>query len=200
MNDLLTIGHSNHTLDHFVSLLGTHNISAVADVRSSPYSQYAPQFNKETLQAALGGAGIGYVFLGDQLGARRREESCYVGGQTKFQLIAELPTFRDGLARLMQGIERYRAALLCSEADPITCHRTVLICRELTRLRPDLRISHILGDGSVESDEDAGARLVQIQKLQPQLFGDLTTKSGLVKKAYELQAERIAYKKVPTEA
>jgi hypothetical protein len=100
---------------------------------------------------------------------------------------------------VLEGIERYRVALLCAEADPLTCHRTILICRELKAVRPDLRINHILGDGSLESHEEAERRLIQLHKLQPELFGELTSLPGLLQRAYEMQAERIAYKKVPAE-
>ena len=64
MREMFTIGHSNHTLEHFVNLLTTHGISAIADVRSSPYSEYSPQFNKEILRQKLQNANNEYVFLG----------------------------------------------------------------------------------------------------------------------------------------
>jgi uncharacterized protein (DUF488 family) len=199
MREVFTIGHSNHTLEHFVSLLTTHRISAVADVRSSPYSDYAPQFNRELLQQKLQDAHIEYVFLGRELGARRVEESCYVDGQARYDAIRNLPAFRKGLDRVLEGVEQYRVALLCAEADPLACHRTILICPALKALRPDLKINHILGDGTLESHDEAERRLVKLHKLQPELFGDLTSTSGLIARAYEIQAQRIAYKKVPTE-
>jgi hypothetical protein len=110
-----------------------------------------------------------------------------------------LPAFRKGLTYVLEGIERYSVALLCAEADPLMCHRTILICRELKAVRPDLRINHILGDGSLESHEEAEQRLIRLHKLQPELFGELTSTSGLLGRAYELQAERIAYQKAPAE-
>jgi uncharacterized protein (DUF488 family) len=199
MREIFTIGHSNHTIEHFVNLLTTYGISAIADVRSSPYSEYSPQFSREILQQRLGSSHIEYVFLGVELGARRTEESCYVGGQAKYDMIRNLPAFRKGLACVLEGIGRYSVALLCAEADPLLCHRTILICRELKAVHPDLRIKHILGDGSLESHEEAERRLIRLHKLQPELFGELTSLPGLVQRAYEMQAERIAYKKVPTE-
>jgi uncharacterized protein (DUF488 family) len=199
MKQMFTIGHSNHTIEHFVNLLITYGISAIADVRSSPYSEYAPQFNRELLQQKLQATNIEYVFLGRELGARRTEESCYVSGQAKYDAIRNLPAFRHGLDRVLEGIEQYSIALLCAEADPLACHRTILICPELTAVCPGLRINHILGDGSLESHEQAEQRLIRLHKLQPELFGELTSTSGLIERAYDLQAERIAYKKVPTE-
>ena len=142
---LFTIGHSNHTEEHFTGLLADNTISAIADVRSQPYSQYTPHFNREVLENTLRELDIQYVFLGRELGARRHEESCYVDGKADYTRIAQLPLFRTGLERLFQGIERYRVAVMCSESDPITCHRTILICREIKKLHPDLPIVHILG-------------------------------------------------------
>lgn len=192
MKDLFTIGHSNHSLEHFLELLRMQSISAICDVRSSPYSKYSPQFNKDVLVNALPNADIRYVFLGREIGARRSEESCYVGGRARYDLIAGLPLFRKGLEQVIQGIETHRVALMCSEADPLTCHRTILLCRELMKMQPDLRITHILGDGTVETHEDAQERLIKLHKLQPELFGELTSTSGLVNRAFDLQAERLA--------
>ena len=70
MSELFTIGHSTHSWEKFLELLRQHRIEAVADVRSSPYSQFNPHFNRESLQLALPQQGISYVFLGEELGAR----------------------------------------------------------------------------------------------------------------------------------
>jgi len=199
MKELFTIGHSNHSLDHFLKLLSAHQISAVADVRSIPHSKYSPQFNKNVLEIALENAKIGYIFLGKELGASRTEEVCYIEGKAKYSQIAQLPIFRHGLEKVLQEIEHFRVALMCSESEPIACHRTILVCRELKRICPELKITHILGNGTEEQQEMAEERLVNLHKLQPELFGDLTSMSGLIEKAYDLQAEKIAYKKVPAE-
>jgi uncharacterized protein (DUF488 family) len=172
----------------------------IADVRSSPYSKYSPHFNKDVLDSALRNANIDYIFLGRELGAQRSEDDCYIDGQAKYDRIAHLSTFQRGLEIVLQGVEHYRIALMCSESEPITCHRTILVCRELKRICPDLKITHILGDGTEERQEMSEKRLINLHKLQPELFGDLTSTSGLIEKAYDLQAEKIAYKKVPVEA
>ena len=200
MKVLFTIGHSNHSLDRFLELLLTHKVSAIIDVRSNPYSKYSPQFNKDVIRNALKNANIGYVFLGSELGANRSEDDCYIDGRAKYDRIAALPAFRRGLKRVLQEVEKYRVALMCSESDPITCHRTILVSRELKRQCPELQITHILADGTVEQQEMSEKRLINLHKLQPELFGDLTSKSGLIEKAYDLQAEKIEYRKVPIEA
>jgi uncharacterized protein (DUF488 family) len=67
MKEVFTVGHSNHTLEHFVGLLVAHNVSAIVDVRSNPYSEYSPQFNRELMQQKLRDTNIEYVFLGREL-------------------------------------------------------------------------------------------------------------------------------------
>src|SRR5205809_226859 len=94
---VFTIGHSNLDLPKFVALLKQHGIEAIADVRSSPYSQYNPQFNREPLQRVLREQGISYVFLGEELGARRSEPECYVNGRADYSLIAATPAFIRGM-------------------------------------------------------------------------------------------------------
>jgi uncharacterized protein (DUF488 family) len=199
MKQLFTIGHSNHALDFFLKLLVAHRLSTIVDVRSSPYSKYSPHFNKDVLGSVLKNNDIDYMFLGRELGAQRSEDDCYIEGQAKFDRIAHLPAFRRGLEIVLQAVELYRIALMCSESDPITCHRTILICRELKKICPDLKITHILADDTEEQQDSSEKRLINLHKLQPELFGDLTSTSGLIEKAYDLQAEKIAYKKVPIE-
>lgn len=186
---LFTIGHSDHEMSEFVSLLAQHGVNAIADVRSQPYSRFHGQFNRETLAELLKRAGIQYVFLGRELGARRSERESYQGKQARYDLISQLPAFRDGLDRLRRGLAAHRIALLCAEKDPITCHRTVLVCRHL-RSDPVV-IQHILEDGSIETTEQAEARLLETVGLPPtHLFKD---SSELIEQAYDLQGERIAY-------
>lgn len=200
MKELFTIGHSNHSLDHFIELLLEHRLSTIADIRSSPYSKYSPHFNRDVLDSALRNANIDYIFLGRELGAQRSEDDCYIDGQAKYDRIAQLSVFQRGLEMVLRRVENCRIALMCSESDPITCHRTILVCRELKRICPGLKITHILGDGTEEGQDMSEKRLINLHKLQPELFGDLTSTSGLIEKAYDLQAEKIAYRKVPVEA
>jgi uncharacterized protein (DUF488 family) len=186
---LYTIGHSDHEMPKFVSLLAQHGVTAIADVRSQPYSRFTPQFNRETLAEALKRAGIQYVFFGRELGARRSERESYRDKQARYDLIRQLPAFQEGLDRLRRGVATHRIALLCAEKDPITCHRTVLVCRQL-RADP-LDIRHILDDGTIETNEQAEARLLDLAGLPP---GDLfQSRSELIEQAYDVQAERIAY-------
>lgn len=192
MEELFTIGHSNHSLERFIELLRSQGAATVIDVRSSPYSKYSPQFTKDVLEKALPNAAVRYVFWGRELGARRSEASCCVDGHAKYDRIAQLPVFREGLARILDQAAKERCAIMCSEADPLTCHRTILICRELNKLQPGLNITHILSDAATESHEQAQQRLVKLHKLQRELFGELTTEAALVNRAFDLQAAKLA--------
>ncbi len=195
MYELFTIGHSNHSIEQFFELLGSQKIKAVIDVRSAPYSRYCPQYNKDTLEKSMKSRGIEYIFLGKELGGKRNEENCYVDGRVKFELIARLPIFQVGLERVIQEAEKRKVALMCAESEPLDCHRTILVCRQLKKIKPDLRITHILSDGATESHEKTLQRLVRLHKLEPELFGELSSNSDLIEKAYYLQAEKMAFRK-----
>ena len=169
MNTLFTIGHSTHELDKFLRLLKTHDVQAVADVRSQPFSSRFPQFSKNALEKSLKKNAIRYVFLGIELGARREEECCYQDGQARYELVAKTSAFAHGITRILKGLEKYRLALLCAEKDPITCHRTILVCKHL-RGR-GFPIQHILADGTLESHEALEERMLKVLgKVQPSLF------------------------------
>jgi len=186
-----TIGHSNLAIEAFLELLKIHRIQAIADVRSSPYSQYNPQFNRETLKQVLKDSGIDYVFLGVELGARRSEEECYENGQAIYERIAKTSAFKTGFDRLLNGADKMRIALMCAEKDPLTCHRTILICRNLPQ--DDFRIQHILSDGTLESHVEAEDRLLKSLHLgTPDLF---RSREDILIEAYQRQGKKIAYKR-----
>ena len=125
--DLFTIGHSSHDLGSFFTFLQKHHVDALADVRSSPYSSRHPQFNRESIQRAVAGYGIRYVFLGNELGARSHDEHVYVDGKASYTLIATSTAFVKGLQRVKRGLKRYKLALMCAEKDPLACHRMILV-------------------------------------------------------------------------
>jgi uncharacterized protein (DUF488 family) len=177
---LYTIGHSTHTLAHVLALLTQHGITAIADVRSVPYSRRHPQCNRESLKDAVASHHIASVHL-SALGARPTDPACYAAGQVQYARLAATEAFQHGLVRLQHGMQRYRIALLCAEKDPLTCHRTILICRALRA--PELAIQHILADGRLEGHDASERRLVQLVGKAP---GDL-------EHAYDLQGQRIAY-------
>lgn len=185
---LFTIGHSTHAVGYFIELLTKYRITAVCDVRSMPYSQHNPQFNRESLKEVLRAEGISYAFLGKELGARSDNPSCYINGKVQYNYLAEEPVFKEGLRRVKKGMQDFRVALMCAEKDPLTCHRTILICRELKA--DNIEIVHVLADGAQETHSDAEKRLMNMFGIAPDMFHD---EAHCVEDAYNRQAERIAY-------
>jgi uncharacterized protein (DUF488 family) len=185
---LLTIGHSTHTLEHFTGLLNKHSVQAVCDVRSVPFSRHNPQFNRGQLSQELKRLGIYYGFMGKALGARSDNANCYIEGKVQYNYLAEEPRFLTALNRVRSGLDTYRVALMCAEKDPLTCHRTILVCRELRS--PDLCIEHILADGTIETNEAAERRLMLILNIWPDM---LNSERDCIERAYDKQANIIAY-------
>jgi uncharacterized protein (DUF488 family) len=186
--ELFTIGHSTQSREDFLGLLQRHGINAVGDVRSNPFSARLPQFNRETLEIFLRDNKVRYVFLGDELGARRAEAECYEEGVAKYDRIAKLRAFKEGLERVRNGAMRFRLALMCAEKDPLECHRTILVCRHL---RDDLRIQHVLSDGRLETHAEAEARLLDEERVPTEdLF---MSRDSLLVQAYEKRGGKIAY-------
>ncbi|MCK9303871.1 MAG: DUF488 domain-containing protein [Bacteroidales bacterium] len=187
-SDIYTIGHSNHDMPHFIGLLKLHQIEAVADVRQSPYSKIAPQFNREVLKNVLISQQISYVFLGNMLGARPTDPECYRDGKVDFDILARQPYFQNGLDRLRKGIQKMRLTLMCAEKDPLTCHRTILVCQNLKC--DGLRILHILEDGELEDHRDTEARLLNTLKMPT--YDMFKSQNEILKDAYQRYGRKIA--------
>jgi uncharacterized protein (DUF488 family) len=186
---VFTIGHSTHTLERFLALLRLHDITALADVRSKPYSPRNPQFDREGLKKQLLEAGIAYVFLGKELGARSEDPSCYEHGRVQYGRLALTELFRQGIDRVQEGMNKYRLALMCAEKEPLECHRTVLVARHLAAL--GIPVQHILADGRLEDQADLLDRLMrQLGLPESDLF---RSHEDVISDAYRIQESRIAY-------
>ena len=186
---VLTIGHSTHALEAFVALLQRHDVTAVADVRSTPYSRFNPQFNRESFTEALEAEGIRYVFLGNELGGRSEDPACYEDGRIRYERVAATESFKSGLARVVQGTAKHRIALMCAEKEPLHCHRTLLVARALDAQGAD--VAHIHADGRLEPHGEAMDRLLDIHKLSRE--GDFSgTREELIDTAIAQQAQRVA--------
>jgi uncharacterized protein (DUF488 family) len=189
MSNFFTLGHSNHASETWLALVRQHQIEVVVDTRSSPYSKYAPHFDKEVMQRSLEQAGIRYLFLGAELGGRPANPDYYdASGHVLYSRLRDDARFKAAIERLETGMERFRVALVCGEEDPAHCHRRLLIGRVLTERGHTML--HIRGDGRVETDATvataSGKRLVDVQI---ELFAEMeedkwkSTASVLPKKA-----------------
>ena len=187
--ELLTLGHSTHPIERFIALLNGAGATAVADVRSSPYSRYSPQYSKDALRNALSGAGIAYTFLGKEFGARSPDPSCYRSGKVQYQRLAQSTSFKEGIQRVSEGLKKFRIAFVCAERDPIECHRALLVARAFSERGTS--VAHIHSDGMLESQSSLESRLLVAWKLPE---GDMfKSRESFIEDAYILQGEKVAY-------
>ena len=158
---LYTIGHSAHPIEKFIGLLKAHQIETLVDVRSVPASRWHPQYNKATLDKALAKNQIDYVFAGQQLGGRPKDPTCYepeASGEkgakhprANYTEIMKRAWFVQGISDLVAQIKKGSTAILCSEAEPLRCHRHALIAKFLQETHPNITVQHIRKDGSLVS-------------------------------------------------
>jgi uncharacterized protein (DUF488 family) len=161
---LFSIGHSNARLDAFLELLRRYEIAVLVDTRSSPYSRYNPQFNRESLEDALQQQGIAYAYLGDQIGGRPESEAFYFGnGRVDYESLATAPFYLAGIARMLELAAARPLAFMCAEGDYKKCHRYWLITRTL--LEREIEVKHILHSG-----ETIASRAREFEPEQPSLF------------------------------
>lgn len=191
MKTLYTIGYSDFSIESFIATLKKNKINAVVDVRSQPYSKYKSEFNREILKDELNKQKIYYVFLGEYCGARTNDQKCYINAHVDYKLLAQTENFQNGIKRILKGLEMYTLTLMCAEKDPITCHRTILICRNLKQKK--VTIKHIISENQIENHEDSEKRLLKLFKIdEKSLFFDY---DQLLNEAYDLQGKKIAYEK-----
>ena len=194
---IYSIGHSNHSAEAFINLLKAHNITCVVDVRSAPYSKYVPQFNKDALKKILAAQDIQYVPMGEEFGARRSDPSLYNGkGYLDFEATAKSAVFLKGIERITKVmLDGYRIALMCTEQNPLDCHRFSLVARSFAQF--GFCVKHILQDGTLQTQEQVEDALLDAyfpQRAMVGLFEDGNENRGqLVAQAYALKNEEIGY-------
>jgi uncharacterized protein (DUF488 family) len=167
---IYTIGHGNRSIAEFVSLLQRYQISYVADIRSQPYSRYMPHFSKNALEQALREQQIHYLYLGETLGGRPIDRSCYVDGKVDYSLVREKSWYAHGIQRLRTAWEKQLTiALMCSELKPQECHRGKLVGNTL--VEQGMTVAHIDEEGALRTQEAINLLLTGGQ---PTLFDDLS--------------------------
>ena len=158
--DLFSVGHSNVPKERFFAMLQEAGVNVIADVRSAPYSRFAPWFSQQKLAASLSAFGIGYVAMGDALGGRPRHDSLFRDGIADYEAMAAQPDYRAGVDRLIEAVPRSRVCLMCAEREPLDCHRCLLVARSLAGR--GIVVGHILHNGSVETHAATEQRLLAL--------------------------------------
>src|SRR5499427_4967927 len=189
--DLFTIGHSNISVERFIALLHGAGIDAIADVRSIPASRFCPLFSAKNLAPLLGKANIDYLSFGDKLGGRPRDPSLYCDGVVDYEAMAQRPSFRAGLDHLLANAGQRRLCLMCSERDPLDCHRCLLVARALAAR--DVMVGHILHDGAIQSHAAIERRLIELADEGGDLFA--TGQDERLAAAYRRRARAVAFRR-----
>lgn len=196
---LYSVGHSNQSQEEFLELLKKHDVNCIVDVRSVPASKYTPQFNMVPLKWFLKKNDIQYLHFGEEFGARRTD-SLNIEGQVDFEQAVRTTNFNRGVERLMNGLQKgFRISLMCSEANPLECHRFSLVSRYF--YDNGLDVQHILKDGELASHEVLEKEMIDeyLHSKKPkladidQLFGSYTAEDQRCD-AYRLKNKEIGYK------
>jgi uncharacterized protein (DUF488 family) len=147
---LYTIGHGSREAQDFLALLQAYGIEYLIDVRSQPFSRFHPQFSQRTLKLFLEENGIRYVFMGDELGGRPKDASCYDSeGRIDYEVVKTKDYFKKGVERLKTAYDKdLNVAIMCSERNPAHCHRTKLIAEVL--VADNITVKHIDETGKIK--------------------------------------------------
>ena len=196
---LYTIGHSSHSQEEFLNLLQAHGVDCVVDVRIVPASKYTPQFNKYELKSFLNSHGVTYLHFGDEFGARRTD--CLDNeGQVNFEQAVNTKLFQQGVARLTKGLEKgYHISLMCSEADPLECHRFSLVSRYFHD--HGYNVIHILKDATTATHSELEKTMIDAYRHSrkyhipeiDQLFGSYTS-ADQIRDAYRYKNKESSYR------
>lgn len=199
MGNLYTIGHSLHKIDCFLGLLREYEINYILDVRSTPYSKYAEQFNKENLEKELQNARLKYYFMGTYFGARPKDKNLYCDeGYLDFERVRKSSQFEIGFNSVIKGLNQgNNIALMCTEKDPLDCHRAIMVSRAFDLA--DIEVEHILEDGKLQSQTELNERLLNKyypDRNQINLFDylDMKEEFDYLSMAYEQRNKEIGYR------
>jgi uncharacterized protein (DUF488 family) len=188
--DLFSIGHSNIAAERFVAMQRAVGVTAIADVRSTPVSRFCPWFSAKNLAPLLAKEGIGYAAYGVELGGRPHDPALYRDGIADFEAMARQADFQAGLDRLVADAARCRCCVMCSEREPLECHRCLLVTRALAAR--GLNVGHILYDGTIEPHAATEQRLLALEAEGQDLF--VTGQDERLAAAYLRRARAVAYR------
>ncbi len=180
---IYTIGYGNRSIEAFIDLLQKYHIQYLADIRSHPYSKFNPDFSQAALEQRLKQHHIKYMFLGDALGGRPEDSSCYIDGKVDYEKVRQTHAFREGIKRIHDAWDKQLpVVLMCSELKPQECHRSKLVGSALAEQH--ITVAHIDEEGNSKTQEEV---LQIITGNQPSLFPDIPHKKvGSSRKKYML--------------
>ena len=192
---LYSIGHSNHSVEQFISLLRSKEINCLVDVRSTPYSQRLSQFNREAITSDLAKLSILYQYKGDSLGGRYTNPALLTGdGQVDYGKVMQENSFQKGLDELIKlASSGKKIAFMCAEKDPFDCHRFALVSRAL--VLKGKHVCHILADVKVIEQADIEKRLLLKYRSdydQMDLFAGASSREEVLSEAYAMRGKDIA--------
>ena len=198
--EIYTIGHSNYTMERLIDMLEYYNINCVVDIRGTPYSKYNIQFDKEAIRYTLTNAGFVYIYMGKELAAKRIRKNSYNNeGYSNFEEVIKEEEFKRGVDRLKNGCAKgYKIILLGAMQDPIRCHRSILVGREL--VKNDFDVKHILDDYSIVTQDDIEEMLLnkyfsnRNQITIEDLTGNSLNNEEMINEGYKLANREIGYR------
>ena len=167
---IYTIGYSGFKIDDFVKTLKENGVSVVIDVRSLPYSQFHSDYNKENLDF-------------------------YPNGYLDFEMFARSEVFLSGFEKIKKSMQKgFVIALMCSEKDPIKCHRTILVARAFHNA--GYKVIHLLPEGQKITQEEIEERLLNMffpDRGQINMFAPMLSTEEYIDEAYKKQNASIGY-------
>lgn len=198
--DIYTIGHSNYSMEKLIEMLRYFNIDTVVDIRGTPYSKYNTQFDKEVIRYNLTKEGFIYIYMAKEFAAKRMNKVSYnKEGYSDFEKVINEEDFKVGIKRLKDGCNKgYKIVLLGAMQDPIRCHRSILVGREL--VKKGFVVKHILDDLSIKDQKYIEERLLdkyfpeRFQITLDTLLGKEKTREEMIIEGYKLANKEIGYR------
>lgn len=195
INSVYTIGYTAFPINEFVEVIKNYGIDCVIDVRSSPFSNYYSDYNKDALENTLKQHNILYRNYANEFGARQTNPAFYSGDIVDFDKFIQSEQFLEGVCKIKKGIERgYNFVLMCAEKDPIKCHRSIMLGKGFSN--HEFKVKHIISKTEVELQEQLEERLLEMyhqDRFQLKLFGEDQSDPELLEDAYKKQNLAIGY-------
>ncbi len=155
-----TIGYGKSKREEFIAKLIKYRVKYLVDVRSSPKSSHNHDYDKESLENELKKNGISYEWLGDYIGGRSSNDELFVNNVISYEKLVETEKFKKGLELLKEIVAQNDVCIMCSEWNPMDCHRFMAISKKLSE--EGYRIEHILSNGKHIKQENLELKLISL--------------------------------------